>query len=216
VLSYLFTNPLSFLIFLAALFLAISIHEAAHAWAADRLGDPTARFSGRLTLNPFAHLDPLGTLMLFLFGFGWGKPVPVDYYNLRQPRRDAALISLAGPLSNLVLAIFISLAWRLGIYLSPPSGQILSFFFFPLLQLNLVLGIFNLLPLSPLDGGKILTGLLPSPQSEAVEGFLESYSLILLILLFLPLFGGHSLLDFIISPVINFFQTLLTPHSSLL
>ena len=215
-LSYLFTNPLSFLIFLAALFLAISIHEAAHAWAADRLGDPTARFSGRLTLNPFAHLDPLGTLMLFLFGFGWGKPVPVDYYNLRQPRRDAALISLAGPLSNLVLAIFISLVWRLGIYLSPPSGQILSFFFFPLLQLNLVLGIFNLLPLSPLDGGKILTGLLPSSQSEAVESFLESYSLILLILLFLPLFGGHSLLDFIISPLINFFQTLLTPHSFLL
>ena len=215
-LSYLFTNPLSFLIFLAALFLAISIHEAAHAWAADRLGDPTARFSGRLTLNPFAHLDPLGTLMLLLFGFGWGKPVPVDYYNLRQPRRDAALISLAGPLSNLVLAIFISLVWRLGIYLSPPSAQILSFFFFPLLQLNLVLGVFNLLPLNPLDGGKILTGLLPSPQSEAVESFLESYSLILLILLFLPLFRGHSLLDFIISPLINFFQTLLTPHSFLL
>ena len=215
-LSYLFTNPLSFLIFLAALFLAISIHEAAHAWAADRLGDPTARFSGRLTLNPFAHLDPLGTLMLFLFGFGWGKPVPVDYYNLRQPRRDAALISLAGPLSNLVLAIFISLVWRLGIYLSPPSAQILSFFFFPLLQLNLILGVFNLLPLNPLDGGKILTGLLPSPQSEAVERFLESYSLILLILLILPLFRGYSLLDFIISPLINFFQTLLTPHSFLL
>jgi len=216
VLSYLFTNPLSFLIFLAALFLAISIHEAAHAWAADRLGDPTARFSGRLTLNPFAHLDPLGTLMLFLFGFGWGKPVPVDYYNLRQPRRDAALISLAGPLSNLILAIFISLVWRLGIYLSPPSGQILSFFFLPLLQLNLILGVFNLLPLNPLDGGKILTGLLPSPQSEAVERFLESYSLILLILLFLPLFGGYSLLDFIISPLVNFFQALLTPHSFLL
>ena len=215
-LSYLFTNPLSFLIFLAALFLAISIHEAAHAWAADRLGDPTARFSGRLTLNPFAHLDPLGTLMLFLFGFGWGKPVPVDYYNLRQPRRDAALISLAGPLSNLILAIFISLVWRLGIYLSPPSGQILSFFFLPLLQLNLVLGVFNLLPLNPLDGGKILTGLLPSPQSEAVERFLESYSLILLILLFLPLFRGYSLLDFIISPLVNFFQALLTPHSFLL
>ena len=215
-LSYLFTNPLSFLIFLAALFLAISIHEAAHAWAADRLGDPTARFSGRLTLNPFAHLDPLGTLMLFLFGFGWGKPVPVDYYNLRQPRRDAALISLAGPLSNLILAIFISLVWRLGIYLSPPSGQILSFFFLPLLQLNLILGVFNLLPLNPLDGGKILTGLLPSPQSEAVERFLESYSLILLILLFLPLFRGYSLLDFIISPLVNFFQTLLTPHSFLL
>ena len=215
-LSYLFTNPLSFLIFLAALFLAISIHEAAHAWAADRLGDPTARFSGRLTLNPFAHLDPLGTLMLLLFGFGWGKPVPVDYYNLRQPRRDAALISLAGPLSNLILAIFISLVWRLGIYLSPPSGQILSFFFLPLLQLNLILGVFNLLPLNPLDGGKILTGLLPSPQSEAVASFLESYSLILLILLFLPLFGGHSLLDFMLSPLINFFQTLLTPHSFLL
>lgn len=196
--------------------MAISIHEAAHAWAADRLGDPTARFSGRLTLNPFAHLDPLGTLMLFLFGFGWGKPVPVDYYNLRQPRRDAALISLAGPLSNLILAIFISLVWRLGIYLSPPSGQILSFFFLPLLQLNLILGVFNLLPLNPLDGGKILTGLLPSPQSEAVERFLESYSLILLILLFLPLFGGYSLLDFIISPLVNFFQALLTPHSFLL
>jgi len=216
VLAYLFADPLSFFLFLIALFLALSVHEASHAWAADRLGDPTARFSGRLTLNPFAHLDPLGTLILLLFGFGWGKPVPIDSFNLRHPRRDTALISLAGPLSNLTLAILVSLLWRLTVSLYPTASHFLFLFLSPFLQLNLMLGVFNLLPLQPLDGEKILTGLLPSPRAEKVAAFLENYSLLLLILLFLPLFRGYSLLDFLITPPVNFLENLLAPTPPLL
>ena len=104
---------LSTIIFIFSLVVAITIHEFSHAFAAEKLGDPTARLSGRLSLNPLAHLDPMGTLALFLVGFGWGKPVPIDEYNLRYPRRDAAIISLAGPGSNLLLAIILSLLIKL-------------------------------------------------------------------------------------------------------
>lgn len=150
--------------------------------------------------------------MLLLFGFGWGKPVPIDSFNLRHPRRDTALISLAGPLSNLSLAILVSLLWRLTASLYPTASR----FFSPFLQLNLILGVFNLLPLQPLDGEKILTGLLPSPQAEKAAAFLENHSLLLLILLFLPLFRGYSLLDFLITPPVNFLENLLAPTPSLL
>ena len=102
-LGVLFNNPLSFLFWLVALAMAITIHEFAHAYTADRLGDPTPRLQGRLTLNPLAHLDPLGTLMLLLVRFGWGKPVQFDPFNLKNPRKDGALISLAGPASNLLI-----------------------------------------------------------------------------------------------------------------
>src|SRR3989339_337614 len=115
-LSILFTNPLVFLVFALGLVLAISIHEYAHAAAADRLGDPTPRAMGRLTLNPLAHLDPVGTLVILVTGaFGWGKPSPYDPYNLRNPQRDTALIALAGPVSNLLLALGLSLIARLGL-----------------------------------------------------------------------------------------------------
>src|SRR3989339_1835794 len=100
----LFSSPMAFLSSLLAIIAAISIHEFSHAWAADRLGDPTPRLQGRLTLNPKAHLDPIGTLMLILFRFGWGKPVMFDPFNLKNPRRDAMLIGLAGPASNLISA----------------------------------------------------------------------------------------------------------------
>src|SRR3990172_11954241 len=100
----LFNNPLSFVFWLLGLTVAITVHEFAHAYAAERLGDPTPRLMGRLTLNPLAHLDPLGTLMLLIARFGWGKPVQFDPFNLRHPRRDSALISLAGPASNLIMA----------------------------------------------------------------------------------------------------------------
>src|SRR3990172_6432841 len=107
------SNPITFIFSLVALVVAISIHEFAHAAAADRLGDPTPRLQGRLTLNPLAHLDPIGTLMLLLIRVGWGKPVQFDPYNLKNPRRDAALISLAGPASNLILAIVLALIIKL-------------------------------------------------------------------------------------------------------
>jgi len=106
------SNPMSLLFVAAALLSAITVHEFAHAFMAERLGDPTPRLQGRLTLNPLAHLDPLGTLMLFIIGFGWGKPVQFDPYNLKNPRRDAALISFAGPLSNIILASILSIVLR--------------------------------------------------------------------------------------------------------
>ncbi|PIS15346.1 site-2 protease family protein [Candidatus Shapirobacteria bacterium CG09_land_8_20_14_0_10_38_17] len=213
-LSYLFINPFSFFIRFVALLTAISIHEASHAWIANRLGDPTARLAGRITLNPLSHLDPLGTLMLLLIGFGWGKPVPFDPYNLRHPRRDSALISLSGPASNLILAIIISLLWRLISHFSPLSYSTLTLVLNPFIQLNIALGIFNLIPLHPLDGGKILIGLLPQEKAYNVEEFLNRYSLIIFILLLLPFFQGYSLLSLIISPLISGFQILLIPMSN--
>src|SRR3989338_3130137 len=107
--SSLFSNPLLLIIYLISLLVAITIHEFSHAYFADKLGDPTARLMGRISLNPLVHLDPLGTLMLFLVGFGWGKPVQFDPFNLANPRRDAAVISFAGPLSNIILANALSL-----------------------------------------------------------------------------------------------------------
>src|SRR3990167_10883511 len=109
-----FSNPLLLILWLAALIIAVTIHEFAHAFAADRLGDPTPKLMGRLTLNPLAHLDVLGTLMLLIARFGWGKPVQIDPFNLQNPRRDSALIALAGPLSNLLLAVVLSLILRTG------------------------------------------------------------------------------------------------------
>src|SRR3990167_795118 len=112
-LGELFNNPFAFFSWLIALITAITIHEFSHAWSADRLGDPTPRSQGRLTLNPLAHLDPLGTLMMLLVKFGWGKPVQFDPYNLKNPKRDAAIISFAGPFSNLILASILAIVLRL-------------------------------------------------------------------------------------------------------
>jgi Zn-dependent protease len=180
---------------------ALTIHEFAHAWAANYLGDPTARLEGRMTLNPIAHLDPLGTLTLLLFGFGWGKPVPVDAYNLRNPRRDEALISLAGPGSNLVFTLLIA-----GINLVFP---IPTYILRPLMTINLGLGLFNLIPLHPLDGSKILIGLLPFETAQEVEDILSQFSIPLLITLFLPIFNGRSVLDIFLIPSINFILRIL-------
>ncbi len=191
------------LISLIAILIAVSIHEFAHAWVADRLGDPTPRLAGRLTLNPLAHLDFIGTLTLILIGFGWGKPVPIDPYNLRHPRRDQALIALAGPTSNLIFAFGLSL---LGHLLAWPLIKLL---FSPLIIINLSLAIFNLLPLYPLDGAKILLGGLPFELAEEWEEILTSYSLPLLIISLLPLFRGRSLIDLFLSPLIHILLRLL-------
>lgn len=201
-------NPVSFLFWIAALFVSIAVHEFSHALVADRLGDPTARLKGRLTLNPFAHLDFIGTLFLFFFRIGWGKPVPVDPFNLRNPRRDMALVSLAGPASNLILAVLLSLLLRLlqSFALFPVSGLI----FLPLIILNVSLAIFNLLPVYPLDGFKVVGGVLPENYASDWEE-LQSYGIIiLLVFLFLP-FGRRTLLEITIFPVINFILSLLIP-----
>ncbi len=201
--NLLFQNPLFFLIFAIALLAAVTIHEFAHAWVADKLGDPTPRLSGRLTLNPLAHLDPIGTLALLIARIGWGKPVPIDPYNLKNPQRDVALISLAGPLSNLILATL--LAFLLKIALLMPYSS----FVIPVITINVGLAIFNLLPIPPLDGSKILVGFLPKTWGIKVEEELRQYGTILLIILIFPFFGGASLAIKIIWPIINSILNLL-------
>ena len=201
-------------LFLSVLFLVLSIalHEFAHAFAADRLGDPTPRAAGRLTLNPFAHIDPFGTVFLPLilmvlsngsFAFGWGKPTPFDPYNLRHPRRDTGIISLAGPLSNLLLAVIVSLLIRL----LPYSYAV---FLLPLMLINIGLMIFNLVPVGPLDGQKIVFGLLPRDLAYEYQVIMNRYGTLILLLLILPIWGS-SPINAIINPAISFFANLLLP-----
>lgn len=201
-LSQLFSNPILFFVWAAALLIAVTIHEFSHAFVADRLGDPTARLLNRVSLNPINHLDPIGTLMLLFFQFGWGKPVPFDPFNLRRPKRDSALISLAGPASNLILAILLSLILKL------QFSPLLSLFLIPIIIININLAIFNLLPIPPLDGSKILYGILPMSWAEEYNDFMRSYGSILLILLIIPI-GGSSLVINLIMPVINLLTNLL-------
>jgi len=209
-LNYLFSNPLVFIVYILSLFMAISVHEFSHAWAADRLGDPTARLQGRLNLNPLVHIDMTGLLFLLFFGFGWGKPVEFDPYNLKDPRRDAALISIAGPASNLIFAIVCSLLLKSFILLHlSVLYTIGSIIFAPLILLNIGLGVFNILPINPLDGFKIVGGILP--EKKAREWYqLERYGIIFLLLLVIPI-GDSSMLGTIMNPIMNFILKLLLP-----
>lgn len=203
-LSTLFSNPLLFLVWAIGLVLAISIHEYSHAVAADKLGDPTPRSQGRLTLNPVAHLDPLGTLALLFLGFGWGKPVMFDPYNLRNPRRDGALIAIAGPISNLLFATVLSLIVK---FTAIPD--LITSIFYILIQMNIMLAIFNLVPIFPLDGEKILGGILPTELYVEYAKIMQQYGTIILILMLLPIAGGVSPISALISPVISFVTHLL-------
>ena len=205
-LGLLFSNPLAFVVIFGGLIIAIGIHEAAHCFMADYLGDPTPRSLGRTTLNPLAHLDPLGTLVIVVTGmFGWGKPAPFDPYNLRNPRRDIPLIAIAGPVSNILLAVILSAILRI-FHLDP----IVSIVFF-LIRLNINLALFNLIPVPPLDGSKILAGILNRGSGRDFENFGGGNSLLLLLLLLMPIFGGHSLASAIISPISNLLLGILIP-----
>ncbi len=207
--GYLFSDPLQFLFWAAALVSAVTVHEFAHAWTAVRLGDPTPRLQGRLTLNPLAHLDPLGTLMLLLVRFGWGRPVQFDPFNLENPRRDTAIISLAGPASNLILASALSVILRIS--LMPFSGiAFLAPFIPPFIMLNVVLAIFNLVPVHPLDGGKILVALLPPKEAAQVDAIMHRYGMFILIILIFPVFGSSPVFA-ILSPIIDFLLSVYIP-----
>lgn len=204
-LELLFSNPIIFAIFFPGLIIAITIHEFAHAWMADHLGDPTPRIQGRLTLNPLAHLDPLGTVALLLTRFGWGRPVEFDPYNLKDPTRDSALIALAGPASNVMLAVLISAFIRLvGV-----DSQLILFALGQLVFINIALAIFNLVPIAPLDGEKILYALLPKQTAFEYREFMQRYGMIVLILMIFPVLGGVSPVSRLISPIIEFVASLL-------
>lgn len=218
-LSELFNNPLSFVGWLIALVVGITVHEFSHAFMADRLGDPTPRVQGRLTLNPLAHLDPLGTLMILIARFGWGRPVQFDVFNLKNPQRDTALISIAGPISNIIVATIAAillralLASRLLLVDGTAATTILSIGFLllpPIIMLNVVLAVFNLIPIHPLDGFKIVQGMLPAGLA-AQWAELEPYGMIFLIFLIFPIFGNTPPLSQITGPAISFFLSLLMP-----
>lgn len=207
--NILFSNPLLFLVYIAALLVAIAVHEFSHAAVADYLGDPTPRLQGRLKLNPLVHIDTFGLVFLLMFGFGWGKPVQFDPYNLKNPRRDAALISLAGPFSNFIIAIILSISLKLFILFKLSFLQTIGILFIPFISLNIILGVFNLLPISPLDGFKIVGGILS--EEKARQWYqLERYGIIFLLMLIFPL-GNSSMLDMIVRPVFSFLLNLLIP-----
>lgn len=206
-------NTVSQLIIMAPpLLLALTLHEYAHGYVAYRLGDPTARDAGRLTLNPLSHLDPIGTIAFFFIKFGWAKPVPVNPYYFKNPRKDMLWVALAGPITNLLLAVASALLLRamIGTATLIPESAMLAAILVPLFNMlvasvwiNLVLCIFNFLPIPPLDGSRILTGLLPENLARTYASF-ERYGFIVILIL---AFSG--VLGTVIFPVIRFANNLL-------
>jgi Zn-dependent protease len=189
--------------------MAITCHEVSHGYVAYRLGDNTARDMGRLTLNPLKHLDLIGTLAIFIIHIGWAKPVPVNYSNLHNPKRDMIWIGVSGPITNFMLAGLSAMLLRGLVAFSSniPENDFIELFTDPITMMlafsvfiNLVLGIFNLIPVPPLDGGRVMVGLLPYKQSMALAG-LERYGMIgiLLIVVFFPGFLWK-----ILAPPLNF------------
>ena len=194
-------------IFVLPILFAITLHEAAHGWMAKKLGDRTAEMMGRVTLNPIKHIDLIGTILVPLvvymvsgFVFGWAKPVPVNWNNLRNPRRDVALVALAGPAANLLMAFF----WSLMIHLGYLFIETHEWFALPLMLMgvagvliNTLLMALNLIPIPPLDGGRILTALLP-PKMAQVYARLEGYGLFIMVILL-----GSGLLGAILWPLVS-------------
>jgi Zn-dependent protease len=201
------------LLVVPSILIAASFHEFAHGWAADRFGDSTARMQGRLTLNPIAHIDPLGTILIpFLLAlsgsgmFGWAKPVPVNFLNLRNPKADMVWVAAAGPITNLLLAL--TAGFWLKVLTLLPQGETVFYIFSPIAQflqffiyINIILGVFNLIPIPPLDGGRIAVGLLPHEYAQKWAS-IEPYGMFIIIIL--VFWSGLGVWSRVISPIVRF------------
>ncbi|MBU2482184.1 MAG: site-2 protease family protein [Proteobacteria bacterium] len=202
-LNLLIKDPLAFILIAIPLLYAIIFHELAHGWVAYRMGDPTAKMLGRLSLNPLKHLDPVGTLMLFVFGFGWAKPVPVNFAQLRDKKTGMILVSSAGIIANMLLAFIAIFIDRL---LALPQSSMPALLLYYFAQINIILAAFNLIPIPPLDGSKILMGFAP-PKIQNMLFRFEQYGFIIVIgLLFLG----------VLNPVVQFFRWLILSIINLL
>ena len=195
-----------FLCRLPALLLALTVHETAHGYVANKLGDPTAKDMGRLTLNPLKHLDPIGALMMLFFGFGWARPVPINPRNFRHPKTGMALSALAGPVSNILLAFLGVLVYEV-LYLTPivysDSGVVYALFMFLtiFIYLNVSLAIFNLIPVPPLDGSRILLTFLPPKAYFGLMKYERYIVLVLIILLYIDIPTPAGSFNLISTPI---------------
>jgi Zn-dependent protease len=197
-------NPLYFIVWVAAILVALTVHEYSHALAAHLMGDQTAKRMGRLSLNPLSHIDLVGFLALVLVGFGWGKPVPFNPYNLRYPKWGSALVAAAGPVSNIMMVVVFGLILK---FAGPSfsASNLLVEFLVLLVGLNVILCIFNLIPIPPLDGSKFLLSALTAPEHYKTRYLLETRGpLILLAFIMLDSLSGLKILSTVFSVAINF------------
>lgn len=206
--SFLMQKLLSLLVSVPGLLLCLSLHEAAHGYTAYRLGDPTAKNAGRLTLDPLKHLDPVGTICLLFFHVGWAKPVPVNTRYFNNPRRDTALVSLAGPVSNFLLAAVLLFVRQFLIFSSVMPVYVLGLMVHYAAIMSIGLGVFNLIPVPPLDGSKILFSFLPWQQAAKYAKYEQYIQFGLLVLLFVGVLDVP--LDFCISHIYSWLSALVT------
>jgi Zn-dependent protease len=199
-LNILFSSPTLALVWVVAIFASLTIHEFSHALVGGWRGDKTAEREGRLTLNPFAHIDLFGLVAMLLFGFGWAKPVPFNPYNLKNPKWDSVLIALAGPGSNLLLALFSAIAFRLT-SAALGAGNLLTIFLFLLILLNLFLLLFNIIPIHPLDGSKLFFALFDHPKYAQLRAFVAIRGpQILMFAIFVAILTNIDIFFFIAKP----------------